>query len=46
MFPDRRVKPENTAKMAIYGLFPLCENGKGVRNRKKVAETSGFLFLQ
>ena len=46
MLPNREVKPENAAKMAIYGLFPLCGNGKGVSNRKKVAKTSGFLFLQ
>ena len=46
MLPNREVKPENAAKMAIYGLFPLCGNGKGVPNRKKVAKTSGFLFLQ
>ena len=46
MLPNRGMKPKNAAKMAIYGPFPLCGNGKRVPNRKKVAETSGFLFLQ
>ena len=45
-FPRSKIKARKRSKMAILRLFSALRERGGVPNRKKVAKTSGFLFLQ
>ena len=42
----RKLRPGIAANQLWSSPLPLCRWGKGVRNRKKVAQKSEFLFLR
>ena len=45
-FPRSQIKARKRSKMAILRLFSALRERRGVPNRKKVAKSSLFLFLQ
>jgi len=44
--PNHELRAKNAAKTAAQRLISALQEQEGVRNRKKVAKTLGFLFLE